>query len=270
MGKRKRKKISGTLTWKTLRGFFRLLFQGIFKASPLLLFGLAGFAVYWGIRANLYADPGFLVQEVRVTPEGVLAPVRLQELDRLCLGKNLFRVSLREISKGLEQDPGIQEARVIRDFPRTLKVEVTPRRAFAQVQLNSHGPYHTAGEDGVILDSGFKRDDRLLLIEAYEPRGARAEMGRKFNLAGLDAALELARAFWGHPLGKSETIQSLRLDHLGNVALQLKKGPELRFGRSPLKKMSMLEAARPLLTGADRDRITYIELQYQDLVVRRK
>jgi len=67
MGKRKRKKISGTLTWKTLRGFFRLLFQGIFKAGPLLLFGLAGFAVYWGIRANLYADPGFLVQEVRVS-----------------------------------------------------------------------------------------------------------------------------------------------------------------------------------------------------------
>lgn len=270
MGKRKRKKLSSTLTWKAAKGFFQLLSQGILKASPLLLLGLVGWAIFWGIREDLYADPGFLIQNVEVTPGGVLAPAKIQELEQQYLGRNLFKISLPSAAAAIEQDPRIREARVIREFPKTLRIEIAPRRPAIQIQLTPSGPYYGAGEDGVILDTALARDENRLLVEVFEAERTRLEIGKPSSLPGFREGWRLARAFWAHPLGKTETIERIRLDHLGNVSLVLTKGPELRFGRQPMKKLYTLETVRPLLKGPERDRIIYIELQYQDLIVRKK
>ena len=80
MAKRRRKKFSSTLTWKTTKGFFELLFRGIGKFTPFLFFLLVGFGIFWGIREELYADPGFLVEniEIQLFPSA-LAPRRVSD-----------------------------------------------------------------------------------------------------------------------------------------------------------------------------------------------
>ena len=163
MGKRKRKKISSTLTWKATQGFFHLLFQGILKAGPLVFFGVIGCGIFWGIHEELYADSGFLVQNVAVVPEGVLLPERIQELEKSYLGQNLFKISLRRAAESIERDPKIREARVIREFPKTLRVEIASRSPLVQIQLTPRGPYYAVGEDGVVLDTRLGRDENLLL-----------------------------------------------------------------------------------------------------------
>ena len=50
----------------------------------------------------------------------------------------------------------------------------------------------------------------------------------------------------------------------------LEDGPELRFGRSPLQKLVALDSVIPLLKGPERAHLVYIDLQYHDLVVRKK
>jgi len=80
----------------------------------------------------------------------------------------------------------------------------------------------------------------------------------------------LTRNFRSHFLARSETIEKIRLDPLGNVSLFLAGGPELRFGRDPSKKLYALDSLTPLLKGPERNQIIYIELQYQDLVVKKR
>ncbi len=270
MGKRKRKKLSSTLTWKAGAGFFQLLSQGILKTSPLLLLGVVGWVIFLGIRQDLYADPGFLIQNVEVSPQGSLPAEKIQELEQQYLGQSLFKISLRRAAETIEQDPKIREARIIREFPKTLRIEILARKPSIQIQLSPKGPYYAAGEDGVILNTEFARNENKVLIEVFEAQKNQLEIGKPSNLPGFREAWRLARAFWAHPLGKTESIDRIRLDHLGNVSLVLRKGPELRFGRQPMKKIYALDTVGPLLRGSDRDRIIYIELQYQDLIVRRK
>jgi cell division protein FtsQ len=270
MGKRKKKKSSSTLTWKATKGFFRLLSKGILKGTPLFLFGAAGFLVFWAVRENLYADPGLQIQAIQVVPHGSLSEAKLKGLQEAYLGKNLLKLSLGDVAESIEQDPKILEARVSREFPKTLKIEVAERTPFAQLQLEGKGPFYAAAEDGVVLDDGAGRNKNLLLVEVSEAPGAQPKKGKKFPLPGFEQGVKAAKAFWTHPFAKSESLERLRLDHLGNVSFVLKDGPELRLGRDPLGKLYMLESLVPLLKGTDRKEIIYMELQFNDLVVKKK
>ena len=271
MAKRKRKKLSSTLTWKTLRGLFGILFKGTVKSLPLVCLALAGFGVFWGIRAELYADPGFTVQQVEiVSPEHVLSPEKIRELERLYLGRNLFTVSLSEASRLMQENPHIHRVRVTRKFPKTLQIEILHREAFAQLQFIPRGINYIAGADGMILETALERRPGLLGVDVSELKNLRPEVGKKIYLPGFEKGVALASAFRRHPLGKTETIEKLRLDHLGGVTLVLRDGPELRFGSDPLKKLNLLPALASLLKGPERDRIVYIELQYQDLIVKKR
>jgi len=270
MGKRRKRKASSTLTWKAAKGLSRLFFKGFLKASPFVLLGGVGFGIFWGLRENLYADPGFLVQSLEVVPEKALSPQRIQELERRFLNRNLFKISPQALARELEADPAIREARVLRKFPKTLQIEISHRDPFVQIQFSPHGPYVSAAEDQVVLSKEFERNKKLLLIEAFEDRDSKPENGEGLSLAGFREAVELAKAFQTHPLARREAIERIRLDHLGNVTLVLVKGPELRFGRQPMKKFHTLGSLPPLLKGPDRDKIIYIELQYRDLIVKKQ
>lgn len=269
MGKRKRKKFSSTLTWKAVRGICGLVSQGIVKASPLLLMGAMGFGIFWGIRQNLYADPGFLVQSVKVSPEGSLSSKDLESLEKRFLNQNLFKVPIRKVAREIEQNPRIRQARVLREFPSTVRIEISERTPFVQIRFEPKGLYDVASEDGTVLERSTARNGNLLLVEAYET-DRRPEVGKQANLPGLQEGIRLARAFWQHPLNETEKIRQIQLDHLGNVSLSLEDGPELRFGRSPLQKFGALDSVIPLLKGPERTHLIYVDLQYHDLVVRKK
>lgn len=270
MGKRRKKKLSSTLTWKATQGFFRLVSQGIVKGSPLLLFGAIGFGIFWGIRQNLYADPGFLVRTVEVLPENSLSDADLQTLESRYLNQNLFRVPIGTISESIEQNPRIREARVTRKFPKTLLIEISERVPFGQIRYEPKGPYYTVSEDGVILEKTTARDGNLLQMEVFDGKPTLPKLGEAIRLAGFKEGVRVVKAFWQHPLAQTERVGQVRLNHLGDVALVLQGGPELRFGRRPMQKFPALNSIIGLLKGPERERIIYIDLEYQDLVVRKK
>ena len=186
------------------------------------------------------------------------------------MNRNLFKISPLEVAREVQKDPLIREARVIRKFPTTLQIEIHPRNPYVQIQFFPNGPYYFTAEDQVVLSKEFNRNQNLLLIEAYESKKLKAENGEELSLAGFREAVRLAKAFKNHPVVRSETIERIRLDHLGNVALALVEGPELRFGRDPMRRFYTLDSLTPLLKEPDRHQIIYIELQYQDLIVRKR
>ena len=258
------------MTWKALKGLVRLFFLGIFKLSPLLLVGAVGFLIFWGIRQNLYADPGFRIKNLEVVPASVLPGEKLEELQKRYFNRNLFEISLQEVVRVIEEDPKIRDVRVVRSFPETLRIEAVERTPAFQIQFQSKGFFYSTAEDAVVLAVEKERNRNLLWIEAYEAREMKPQAGKRISLRGLEEAIQLAKAFWNHPLGKSEVLERVRLDHLGTVSLVLVNGPELRLGRHPMKKFHALDAVVPLLKGRDRSQIIYIDLQYQDVIVKKK
>ena len=269
MGKRRSKKSKTPLTWKAIQGAFHLLTQGIFKVSPLLLFSIVGFGIFWGIRENLYADPGFLVQSVEVISTKGVSGEKIASLQKLYLNGNLFKISPSEVVKLAQQDPQVREARVTRLFPHTLKIEMIDRAVFGQVQFVPENVFYSVAEDGIVLGIESSRNARLPLIEFLEGT-IHVENGKRLSLPGFKEAVNLTRAFSRHPLARNEQIDRIRLDHLGNVALVLKNGPELRFGRTPSKRLPQLDTLGGLLAGGERKDIVYIDLQFDDLIVRKK
>lgn len=270
MGKRKRKKSSSPLVWKATKGLLHLFCRGLVQSLPFLLFGAVGLGIFWGIRENLYADPGFLVQTVKIVPENSLSEEKVRELENLYLNQNLFKISPQKVAEVVEKDPKIREARVVREFPKTLRIEVYDRIPFAQIQFSSKGDWYSLSEDGVVLGRDAGRNKNLLLVETLETAPLKPEWGTEVALPGFVRAVELVKTFPKLPLSRSETLERLRLDHLGNVNLLLSRGPELRFGREPMKKLQTLDSLAPLLKGPERNRIIYIDLQYQDLIVKKK
>lgn len=269
MGKRRSKKSKAPLTWKLIQGAVRLLTQGIFKAGPLLLFGAVGFGIFWGIRENLYADPGFLIQSVEVISTKGVSGEKIASMQKLYLNKNLFRISPSEVVKVAQQDPQVREARVTRLFPHTLKIEMMDRTVFGQVQFVPENVFYSVAEDGIVLGIESSRNLRLPLIEFLEGSSP-VENGKRLLLPGFKEAVNLTRAFSRHPLARIEQVDKIRLDHLGNVSLVLKNGPELRFGRTPSKRLSQLNSLGGLLAGPERKDLVYIDLQFDDLIVRKK
>lgn len=243
---------------------------GSVKALPLFLLALTGFGIFWGVREELYADLGFQVQQIVVVPPGALSDTARQRLDQRYLRQNLFKISPQRVRQFVQEDPLIHGVQVTRDFPRTLRIEINERKPFAEVELQSQGTYVRVSEDGTVLHQGPERDKNLLWVKAPEARHVKVKAGTGLPLPGLKEGLALARSFWNHPFGRSEKIEWLRIDHLGNVALSLREGPEIRFGSQPLKKFHRLETLGPLLERPERDQIVYIELQYQDLIVKKE
>ncbi len=270
MGKRRGKKFSSTLTWKVTKGFFQLFFFILLKATPLIFFGAVGFGLFWGIRQNLYADPGFSIQRLEILPEKGLQHAAQKELERLYLGQNLLQVSPAEVTQVVRRNTKIRTAHVTREFPNALRIEIVERNPFLQLQAETGGYYYSAAEDGIILDVDAARNPELLLFEAVHAQGKKWEVGRELSIAGLKEGVQLVQAFARHPLAQSERLDRVRLDHLGNVSLVLKDGPELRMGRNPLKKFYMLDTIVPFLKGEERGRIVYFELQYKDLIIKKK
>ena len=270
MAKRKGKKLTSTLTWKAAQGAIRLLFQGLLKSCPLLFFAAICSGIFWGIREDLYADPGFRIETLEIVPPGALPISTIKELERLFLHQSLFKISLSTIAETVQKNAGVREARAVRIFPKVLRIEVIARNPFLQIALQAQGPYYAADEEGVLLAKSFTRDPNLLLVEAVDSKGIQPVPGERLRLSGLKEVRELVRAFWDHPLARSEKIERVRIDHLGSLSLVLKEGPELRFGRYPKKRFNALGALSPLLKGADRSKIIYIDLQYGDLIVKKK
>ena len=71
-------------------------------------------------------------------------------------------------------------------------------------------------------------------------------------------------------LSHFEVLTRIGIDHLGNVSIILGNGPQIRLGRRPMDSLKSLEKTIPLLKSEERSKIEYVDLQYDNVIVKRK
>lgn len=253
-----------------LAGFASGTFSLFLRVLPVLFVASVFGGMFFGVRHLLYADPQLSVKEIVVTPAPALVTSRRQDLETKLLGKNILKIDLKKIASDLEANPEIQSVRVERQMPSTLQIEVVPRKPVAFVQFSSTGTFGSVSEDGMILDTVKTRDNSLVVIEAYGLGLKEPQIGYQIRNRGFGEVIQFLHAFWEHPISKREVLTRLSLDHLGQVSIVLGAGPDIRLGRRASTRIPTLEKIMYLLEGGDRDKIQYIDLQFDNVIVKRK
>ncbi len=252
----------GSLIGSGLRFVWRML--------PLVIYIGAGAGIFLGVKSALYADGALVVDRILIQPSDALTPEETQSIETRWLGSNILAVDLKKIAAQLESDPDVQQALVFRHLPSQLKIEIKKRDPIAFIQFASKGVYGLISEDGMILDTAQTSNASLVTIEAYGLNEKEPRRGRMFEHAGFHEAISFLKAFWSHPLARRETITRIALDHLGNVTITLGSQPKVRLGRYPIERFPALSKILPILESPERTQIDYIDLQFDDVIVKRK
>lgn len=265
---RKKFKIKKIISFSA-KGFARAL-DSFFQYAPWVTFTLATVAVFWGVRSLLYADPGLQVSRVLVQPEGVIDERTLDQLSHKIKGRNILSVDLNRIENELGRNPVIQSVEVRRQFPSQIHISVKDRKPVGLLKWNESGPYGVLAEDGAIVDIYPQKASPMVVIEAYALGFKKVSVGQKPSHEALSECIRFIQAYEESSYPSQETLSKILIDKHKNIAIVLGDGPAIRLGRRPADRIHQLEKAFPILKNGDRLSIEYVDLQFEDMVVKRK
>ena len=270
MASKKRKKL-GKNFGKAAKAFFADSVRFLLKALPLAAVVLLTGSAFVGVRQVLYQDSHLTLRSIAVEPMQALTEAQRKSLESRYLGKNILKVELARIAEDLEKDPRIKSADVFRRFPSTLRIEIRERIPVALVRFQPHGPAGLISEDGIVLDTFSKETfPAYPVIEVFQAGLKDPERGLRFRAKGFVEIVQFLKAYGNHPLAAREKITKIGLDRLGNVSVVLGEGPQIRLGRTPAARLEVFDKITPLLETEERKKIEYVDLQFGDVVIKRK
>ena len=246
--------------------FFKLSF----KILPLIVIAGSVSFVSFGVKQMLQADPYFQVERVTVFPSGILTQSEYQFLEHETRSRSLVEVDLGKISKNLERNPKIKRAEVVRTLPNQLNVLLTMRLPFIQIQFKPNGSFYTVSSDQLVLSNSGSPKPDLVVLQDFGAEKKIYSVGTLYQnkyFYRLPSVLDFIRT---NSILSSETISQMSMDQLGNITLFLKDGLELRFSNEIGLSDAKRAVLSSLLKSNERNQILYIDLRYQDIIVKKR
>lgn len=241
------------------------------KFLPILLIGLLLGGVYHGIQKFLYADPYFRLDIIRVKTDLPFSTKQIEQLSGLKLGENLLAIDLGKVASRIERNPEIKKAEVVRILPSTIEINVIRRFEVFQVRPKGQGHYYAIDDQGIILTkSDMNPLKGLVLIEDAAVSKDALGVGDQYPSQNLPAFKALYQCVVQQSELSGEKIEAMYVDHLGNFTLFLTGSFEVRLGKAYIKNLKKLHGLKNLLKSDERNKIEYLDLQYQDVVVKMK
>jgi cell division protein FtsQ len=114
--------------------FQRIVKKVIRMAFQLLLLSFFLLIVHW-VYVHLLGDPYFRVREVEVEGGQKITKETLLSLAAVEGMPNLFSVNLKEVVRGLESHPWIDQVRVRKVFPNKILIQIEEKKPMAIIQL---------------------------------------------------------------------------------------------------------------------------------------
>lgn len=248
----------------------RFSLKVFFKVLPFAMVAAVIVVIFLGIRQTLYADNGLTIQKIRVEPAEALSANQNSLIQTTLYGKNIIRTDLRAISGRLEKDPSIENIVMTKRFPSEIHVQVIKRVPVAYIQFVPRGRMGLISSDGMVLEVVEPVRAQGVVLEAYGSGILNPLLGVFVRKSGVLEALKFFQVYQKEPMAAREPITKIRVDPLGNVNVLLREGPEVRLGRRPLQRMDAIKKINPLLESAMRKKIDYLDLQFDDVVVKQK
>ena len=173
-------------------------------------------SVAYSVRHYALTSPRFSIQEVNLIGGKRVSPQQAQEQAGVVLGSNVFALDTALAERKLLENPWISEARVTRDLPRSLRVEIKERDAAALAVFSDRMYLVTAqGEPFKELVAGDPAD--FPLITGVSVEGLSRDRAREIDR--VKVGLEVLEQYSRVPLSKTQPAQEVHLADSGDVVL---------------------------------------------------
>jgi cell division septal protein FtsQ len=214
------------LMQESLRGLGRRL-ATLGKGLAVIAFVVASAQVGRLIVRRVIASPRFAVQQIAVGPTDHVSADDVTKLAGVQLGDKLLAVDPDAVASRLTTHPWILAARVRRELPSTLSIEVTERRAVGSALLGALYLLDDAGRP--FKRATFAEADGLPVITGVS-RDQYAAVRSTSEAVFRQALALLAQYTDGHP--ERPRLSEVHVDPRSGFSLILFDGSgEIRLGR---------------------------------------
>jgi cell division protein FtsQ len=219
----------------------RAVVSGVKLSAGVLVVVLASVAVAWGARRYALTTPRFSIRQIDVRGNRRLTAEQVEELAGVRAGENIFALDTDAAERRVLADPWVQEVKITRHLPGTLRVEVTERDASALAAIGGDLYLVTAsGEPFKRFQSGDP--DELPVITGVTPVDVARDGAAAVQRIGV--GLEILDDYRRLPMSRFYPAEELHLSEAGGAVLTVgKSGVTLELGHGPWNK-KLLMAAR--------------------------
>lgn len=198
-------------------------------------------AIAWGAHRYAVTTPRFSIRQLDVRGNRHHSGDQLARLAGIERGQNLFSVDAAAAERRLLENPWVRTAKVGRELPSTLRIEVTEREVAAVTVLEG-GLYLVTPEGEPFKESEAGDPGDLPVITGVGPRDLALDRARAIDRLAL--GLEVLREYESLPMAKTFEPEEVHLESDGAVTLTVgKRGMTLALGAGPFRQ-KLLMAAR--------------------------
>lgn len=195
-------------------------------------------SVTYSVRHYALTSPRFAIQELNLHGGKRVSPEQARTQAGVTLGENVFALDTAQAERKLLENPWIAEARVTRDLPRALRVEIREREPAALAVFSDRLYLVTAeGEPFKELVPGDPAD--YPLITGVSVEGLSRDRPREIDRVkeGLDVLEQYSRV----PLSKTQPAQEVHLADSGDVVLTAgKEGITFELGKDAYRRKLLM------------------------------
>jgi cell division protein FtsQ len=254
-------------------GLFRIpgsLLLFLRRGAPFLaVLLLTAAGIFW-VRHALYAAKILTLEKVRLIGLETLKPEEVLKEANIRRGTNLLELDLDGILKGLKKDPRVRTVALKKIFPNRLEIRIEERRPVLQVYAPRGHLYYLIDEDGYLLPNPSQKPPaEFLVFEDRKVAGFPEHPGARYFSKNLEKLLNYFEGLENDPLITEEHVRRVRVDEIGFWTLVTEDGIEFRIGED-FDNLSKLENFKVLLHSEVRQTLDYLDLRFQDVVVKIK
>jgi len=225
--------IDGSEGWRRTWSLIKL------GAGVVLVLGIS-LGVAWGAHHYALTTTRFAIEQVEIQGARRLSSEQVANLAGVQVGQNIFKVDMAEAERRLVAHPWIQSARVTRQLPRELFIEVTEfeARAIASIGNELFLVTRTGEPFKALLDSD---PFDIPVVTGVSQENLARDRARETDR--IKIALEVLGHYERLPLSHAFPAQEVHLDDSGAVTLVVgRQGVSLKLGKGPwLLKLRMAE-----------------------------
>jgi cell division protein FtsQ len=199
-----------------------------------------GVAAAVAMSAHRYAvtSSRFSLKKIDVQGGKRIGPEQAQRLGGVSLGTNLFALDTHQVELRLLENPWVKSARVVRELPGTLKIEVAEREAVALAQVQD-GLYVVSADGDPFKPLSAEDPVDLPVVTGISPAGWARDRDRE--LERLTRALEVLRQYRRLKLERTYPAQEVHLEPGGSVRLVIgSEGISLSLGSDSLRQRLLM------------------------------
>ncbi|HYP90000.1 MAG TPA: FtsQ-type POTRA domain-containing protein [Polyangiaceae bacterium] len=195
-------------------------------------------SVAYSVRHYALSSPRFSIQEVNLQGGKRVSPEQAREQAGVVLGSNVFALDTALCERKLLENPWISQARVTRDLPRSLRIEIKEREPAALAVFAERLYLVTAeGEPFKELSPGDPAD--FALITGVSVDGISRDRARELDR--VREGLEVLELYNRVPLSKTQPAQEVHLADAGDVTLTAgREGITFELGRDGYRRKLLM------------------------------